>query len=97
MACRKGRCTMGRFINGMIVGAAIALLVAPKRGDEMRSLVRERLDKLGDQLPGTTPNESIPEGLSEARENVSENLSRPNTKVMGQTKPDVTNKQSRKT
>lgn len=88
---------MGRFINGMIVGAAIALLVAPKRGDEMRSLVRERLDKLGAQLPGTASSESIPEGLSEVRENVRENLNRPNTKVMGQTEPDVINKQSRKT
>lgn len=88
---------MGRFINGMIVGAAIALLVAPKRGDEMRSLVRERLDKLGEQLPGTAPSESIPEGLSEVRENVRENLNRPDTKVMGQTESGVINKQSRKT
>ena len=88
---------MGRFINGMIVGAAIALLVAPKRGDEMRSLVRERLDKLGEQLPGTASSESIPEGLSEVRENVRENLNRPNTKVMGQTESDAINKQSRKT
>jgi gas vesicle protein len=87
---------MGRFINGMLVGAAIALLVAPKRGDEMRRLVRERLDKLGGQLPGTTPTESIPEGLSEVRENVSENLSRPNAKVMGQKEPDVISKQSKK-
>ncbi len=88
---------MGRFINGMVVGAAIALLVAPKRGDEMRRLVRERLDKLSEQLPGMTSNESIPEGLSEVRENVRENLNRPNTKVMGQTEPDVINKQSMKT
>ncbi|HCF85885.1 MAG TPA: YtxH domain-containing protein, partial [Ktedonobacter sp.] len=33
---------MGRFFNGMLVGAGIALLVAPMRGDEMRQYLRER-------------------------------------------------------
>ena len=42
---------MGRFINGVLVGAGIALLVAPMRGEEMRSLLRERLEELRGSLP----------------------------------------------
>ena len=33
---------MGRFINGVLVGAAIALLVAPMPGEDLRRLIRER-------------------------------------------------------
>ena len=42
---------MGRFMNGMIVGAGIALLVAPMRGVEMRALLRQRYIELRDALP----------------------------------------------
>jgi gas vesicle protein len=37
---------MGRFFNGMLVGAGIALLVAPMRGDEMRQYLRERWENI---------------------------------------------------
>jgi gas vesicle protein len=80
---------MGRFFNGMVVGATIALLVAPVRGEEMRRLVRERIDKLSETLPSSTTREQPePEALSEVKENVRESVTRPDTKVMGQTKPN---------
>ncbi len=85
---------MGRFFNGMVVGAAIALLVAPMRGEEMRRLVSERLNNLGVSLPtsSTNSNASVTETLSEAKENVRENLTEPGANVMGQPEVKRTNK-----
>ena len=37
---RKGGINMGRFLNGVMVGIGIGLLVAPMRGEEMQRLVR---------------------------------------------------------
>lgn len=37
---------MGQFLNGFFVGLGIAFLVAPKRGEEMRTLVSQRLSQL---------------------------------------------------
>ena len=42
---------MGRFLNGMFIGAGIALLVAPMRGEDMRALLRERFAALRGSLP----------------------------------------------
>jgi gas vesicle protein len=42
---------MGRFLNGMFIGAGIALLVAPMRGEDMRALLRERFAELRGSLP----------------------------------------------
>jgi gas vesicle protein len=85
---------VGRFFNGMVVGAAIALLVAPMRGEEMRRLVSERLNNLGVSLPtsSTNSNASVTETLSEAKENVRENLTEPGANVMGQSEVKRTNK-----
>ncbi len=34
---------MGMFMNGLIVGVGVALLIAPRKGEEMRRLVSERV------------------------------------------------------
>jgi gas vesicle protein len=47
----KGGMTMGRFLNGLLIGVGIGMLVAPMRGEEMQRLVRERLDELRGSLP----------------------------------------------
>ncbi len=33
---------MGRFTNGLLVGVGVSLLIAPRTGEEMRSLLAER-------------------------------------------------------
>jgi len=43
---------MGRFINGVLVGAAIALLVAPMPGEDLRRLIRERWEEMGGSQAG---------------------------------------------
>lgn len=47
----KERCPMGRFLNGVFIGVGIALLLAPMRGEGMRTLVRERFAALRGSLP----------------------------------------------
>lgn len=42
---------MGRFLNGVCIGAGIALLVTPMRGEDMRALLRERFAALRESLP----------------------------------------------
>jgi gas vesicle protein len=42
---------MGRFLNGMVIGAGIALLVTPMRGEDMRILLQERFAALRGSLP----------------------------------------------
>lgn len=43
---------MGRFINGVLVGAAIALLVAPIPGEDLRRLIRERWEEMSRSQTG---------------------------------------------
>jgi len=42
---------MGRFLNGVLVGIGIGLLVAPMKGEEMRRLVSQRYGELRSSLP----------------------------------------------
>jgi gas vesicle protein len=42
---------MGRFLNGVLVGVGIGLLIAPMRGEEMQRLLRERYQELLGNLP----------------------------------------------
>jgi gas vesicle protein len=42
---------MGRFLNGVIVGIGIGLLVAPVKGEEMRRQVRESFQELQTRMP----------------------------------------------
>jgi len=42
---------MSRFLNGVLVGVGIGLLIAPMKGEEMRRLVRERYEELRSALP----------------------------------------------
>ena len=42
---------MGRFMNGILIGVGIGLLVAPMKGEEMQRLVRERYEVLRRNLP----------------------------------------------
>lgn len=44
---------MGRFLNGVLIGVGIGMLVAPMKGEEMQRLVRERLNQLRGSLPDT--------------------------------------------
>ena len=41
---------MGRFLNGVLVGIGIGLLVAPMKGEEMRRLASERYEELRSRL-----------------------------------------------
>jgi gas vesicle protein len=44
-------CNLGKFINGVLLGVGISLLVAPKTGKEMRELVAERFSNLQGNPP----------------------------------------------
>src|SRR6266436_1891967 len=47
---KRGR-NMGRFLNGVLIGVGIGLLVAPMKGEEMRRLVSERYGMVRSNLP----------------------------------------------
>jgi gas vesicle protein len=60
---------MGKFINGVLLGVGISLLVAPKTGKEMRQLVAERLR----YLPGIPPeNEELKQSVQQTTQRVPE-------------------------
>jgi gas vesicle protein len=42
---------MGRFVNGVLIGVGVGLLIAPMRGKEMQRLLRERYQQLRSNLP----------------------------------------------
>jgi gas vesicle protein len=42
---------MGRFMNGMLIGIGVGLLIAPVDGQEMRRLVQQRYQQLRSNLP----------------------------------------------
>jgi len=46
---------MGKFLPGLFIGAAIGLLIAPKKGEEMRLELTERWKQLQNKLSGLEP------------------------------------------
>ncbi len=40
-------CGFGSFIAGLIVGGAIALLMAPQSGEETREMIKDMFDRNG--------------------------------------------------
>ena len=42
---------MNKFVQGLLVGVGVGLLVAPMRGEELRKLVGERVNELRGSLP----------------------------------------------
>lgn len=55
---------MGKFLNGIMVGMGIGFLVAPKKGEEMRSMLKERLSQLQSKLPSErTSNQPLSENM----------------------------------
>ena len=66
---------MGRFLNGVLVGIGIGLLVAPMKGEEMRRQVRERFQELQSRLPD---NEQLKQTGQQMAAGVSQTASRVN-------------------
>ena len=64
---------MGRFLNGVLVGIGIGLLVAPMKGEEMRRLVNERYGELRSNLPD---NEQLKQAGQQVASGVSETASK---------------------
>ncbi len=67
---------MGRFINGVLIGVGVGLLVAPMRGEEMQRLLRERYQQLRANLPEK-------EQVIQASQQVAANLSQTASTVKG--------------
>jgi gas vesicle protein len=68
---------MGRFLNGMFIGAGIALLVAPMRGEDMRSLVRQRFAELRGSLPENVQPHASGKQASSPAQQATESVSEP--------------------
>ena len=45
---------MGRFLRTLLIGVGIGLLIAPKRGEEMRQLLMDRFQGLTGSLTGNS-------------------------------------------
>ena len=63
---------MGRFLNGVLVGIGIGLLVAPMKGEEMRRLASERYEELRSRLPD---NEQLKQAGQQVASGVSQTAS----------------------
>ena len=67
---------MGRFVNGVLIGVGVGLLIAPMRGEEMQRLVRERYQQLRRNLPEK-------EQVMQASQQVAANLSQTASTLKG--------------
>ena len=65
---------MGRFLNGVLIGVGIGLLVAPMKGEEMRRMVSEHYSELRNNLPDN-------EQLKQAGQQVASSVSQATSKV----------------
>ena len=45
---------MGKFFRTLLIGIGIGLLIAPKRGEETRQLLKDRFQQLGNSLQGNS-------------------------------------------
>lgn len=57
---------MGKFFNGLLIGVGISFLVAPMRGEEMRSLIDKRFKSLQNSLPRSGQNTQSPQQVSDS-------------------------------
>src|SRR5438552_2964564 len=64
--------SMGRLMNGVLIGVGIGLLVAPMKGEEMRRLVSERYEELRSSLPD---NEQLKQAGQQVASGVSQTTS----------------------
>ena len=67
---------MGRFVNGVLIGVGVGLLIAPMRGEEMQRLVRQRYQQLRSNLPEK-------EQVMQASQQVAANLSQTASTMKG--------------
>jgi gas vesicle protein len=63
---------MGRFLNGILIGVGVGLLVAPMRGEDMRRLLSERIQELRGYLP---ENEQLNQYVQQVSDRVSQTSS----------------------
>jgi gas vesicle protein len=56
---------VGSFLIGLAIGAGVALLLAPRTGDDLRGEIKRRVKHVGDKAAGS---------FSEARERVEQRL-----------------------
>jgi gas vesicle protein len=67
---------VGNFISGAVVGGAIgaglALLFAPRSGEETRKMLKDRAEKLGDDVKELK--KDIEPKIEELKENISKKL-----------------------
>lgn len=47
-------CKIGAFLGGAAVGAAVALLLAPQKGEDLRAQIKSILKKYGVDLNGSS-------------------------------------------
>ena len=78
---------MGRFLNGIIVGVGVGLLIAPMRGEEMQRLVRQRYEQLLSNLPEKEQlrqaSQQVAAGLSQSASVVKDATQQAATRVQG--------------
>ena len=76
---------MGKFMNGLIVGVGVALLVAPMRGEEMRRLMSERVSSIRASLSesgqGSQYIQQISDTLSQTANTLKNNAQQAATEV----------------
>jgi gas vesicle protein len=67
---------VGSFVAGLAIGAALALLFAPKTGEETRRDLSRRAKRVGDQAQDfvSEVTDSVAERLQDARATVSERI-----------------------
>ena len=57
---------MGRFLNGVLIGVGIGLLVAPMKGEEMRRRLSQRYQELRRNLPDNEQLKQVRQQLATA-------------------------------
>jgi gas vesicle protein len=67
---------IGAFVAGLAIGAGIALLFAPRTGEETRRDLQQRARRVGDQAQSfvSDVSDSVTQTISSARERVGERI-----------------------
>jgi len=67
---------VGTFVTGLLIGAGIALLFAPRTGDETRRQLQQRARRMTDQAQDLVSDvrESVTQTIQSAKESVEERI-----------------------
>lgn len=86
---------MGKFLNGVMIGVGIGLLIAPVRGEEMRRRLGSRLQQMSGSAPENQQLDDYKRPMSRSTSSTEHAMKRTAESAMNSDAPNTLSSQSK--